>query len=103
MLAMNRPIVPTNHRTNTGQRCRALQSATRTVHGTPTGRSGGAVPAELSGGVAESVMGSPGADELGVRRPGRRVAEARRSGPIGYTVVTVCVPRRLWRRRARTL
>ena len=37
-LPANSPIVATNHRTNTGQRWRALQSATRTVHGTPTGR-----------------------------------------------------------------
>ena len=32
-LATNRPIVPTNQRVKTGQRCRALQIATRTVQG----------------------------------------------------------------------
>src|SRR5262245_42385321 len=46
---MNRPIVATNQRTNTGQRCRALQSATRTVHG---------MPAELSGPLAGACSGT---------------------------------------------
>ena len=32
-LATKRPIVATNQRVKTGQRCRALQSATRTVQG----------------------------------------------------------------------
>src|SRR5262245_54226546 len=59
-LAPNNPIVPTNQRAKTNHRWRALQSAMRTVQGTPDGRSADGAVSAVEG-VDGAVMGAPGA------------------------------------------
>src|SRR4029450_3127620 len=67
-LPANRPIVATNQRAKTIQRRRALQSATRTVHGTPAAGAG------MPGGGPS--CGSDSAATGSVAGDGTRVEEA---------------------------